>query len=39
VIALDQVGYVPLVEIGTGFLFQVIAERAEPAPLSVTTNL
>jgi DNA replication protein DnaC len=39
VIAFDEVGYVPLAEIGTGFLFQVIAERAERAPLIVTTNL
>jgi DNA replication protein DnaC len=30
-IALDEVGYVPLAEIGAGFLFQVIAERAEKA--------
>jgi len=30
VIALDEVGYVPLAEIGTEFLFQVIADRAEP---------
>ena len=28
-IALDEVGYVPLAEIGAEFLFQVIAERAE----------
>ena len=39
VIALDEVGYVPLAEIGTEFLFQVIADRAEPATLIVTTNL
>jgi hypothetical protein len=31
VIALDEVGYVPLAEIGAEFLFQVIAERAERA--------
>jgi hypothetical protein len=29
VIVLDEVGYVPLAEIGAEFLFQVIAERAE----------
>src|SRR5439155_1593926 len=29
VIALDEVGYVPLAELGAEFLFQVIAERAE----------
>ncbi len=39
VIALDEVGYVPLAEIGAEFLFQVIAERAERATLIVTTNL
>jgi len=35
-IALDEVGYVPLAEIGAEFLFQVIAERAERASLIVT---
>ena len=39
VIVLDEVGYVPLAEIGAEFLFQVIAERAERATLIVTTNL
>ena len=29
VIVLDEVGYVPLADIGAEFLFQVIAERAE----------
>ena len=38
-IALDEVGYVPLAEIGAEFLFQVIAERAEKATVIVTTNL
>src|SRR6266516_3841538 len=38
-IAIDEVGYVPLVEIGAEFLFQVIAERAEQAALILTTNL
>jgi len=28
-IAIDEVGYVPLAEVGAEFLFQVIAERAE----------
>jgi len=37
-IALDEVGYVPLAEIGAEFLFQVIAERAERASLIVTTK-
>src|SRR5260370_880484 len=39
VIVLDEVGYVPLPDIGAEFLFQVIAERAERATLIVTTNL
>ena len=38
-IAVDEVGYVPLADIGAEFLFQVIAERAERATLIVTTNL
>jgi len=38
-IALDEVGYVPLADIGAEFLFQVISERAERAALIVTTNL
>lgn len=38
-IALDEVGYVPLADIGAEFLFQVISERAERAALMVTTNL
>ena len=39
VIAIDEVGYVPLAEIGAEFLFQVIAERAEKAVVLMTTNL
>ena len=38
-IVLDEVGYVPLADIGAEFLFQVIAERAELATFIVTTNL
>jgi len=38
-IALDEVGYIPLAEVGAEFLFQVIAERAEKAAVIVTTNL
>jgi DNA replication protein DnaC len=38
-IALDEVGYVPLAEVGAEFLFQVIAERSEKAAVIVTTNL
>ena len=38
-IAMDEVGYVPLAEVGAEFLFQVIADRAEKAALILTTNL
>jgi DNA replication protein DnaC len=38
-IAIDEVGYVPLAELGAEFLFQVIAERAEQAAVILTTNL
>jgi DNA replication protein DnaC len=38
-IALDEVGYVPLADIGAEFLFQVLSERAERAAIIVTTNL
>src|SRR5262249_48863553 len=38
-IALDEVGYVPLADIGAEVLFQVISERAERAAIIVTTNL
>lgn len=38
-IAIDEVGYVPLAEVGAEFLFQVIAERAEKAAVVMTTNL
>jgi DNA replication protein DnaC len=38
-IALDEVGYVPLAEVGAELLFQVIADRAERAALIITTNL
>ena len=39
VIAIDEVGYVPLAEVGAEFLFQVIADRSEKAALILTTNL
>jgi DNA replication protein DnaC len=39
VIAIDEVGYVPLAEVGAEFLFQVIAERAERTAVILTTNL
>ena len=39
VLALDEVGYVPLAEVGAELLFQVIAERAERSTVLLTTNL
>ena len=39
VLAIDEVGYVPMADVGAEFLFQVIAERAERAALILTTNL
>lgn len=39
VIAIDEVGYVPLAEVGAELLFQVIADRAERAAVIITTNL
>jgi DNA replication protein DnaC len=39
VIAIDEVGYVPLAEVGAEFLFQVVADRAEKAAVILTTNL
>jgi DNA replication protein DnaC len=38
-IAIDEVGYVPLAEVGAEFLFQVIAVRAERTAVILTTNL
>lgn len=38
-IAIDEVGYVPLAEAGAELLFQVISERAEKAAVILTTNL
>lgn len=38
-IAIDEVGYVPMADLGAEFLFQVIAERAEKATVVITTNL
>jgi hypothetical protein len=38
-IAIDEVGYVPLAEVGAEFLFQIVAERAEKAAVVLTTNL
>lgn len=38
-IAVDEVGYIPMADVGAEFLFQVIAERAEKAAVILTTNL
>jgi len=38
-IAIDEVGYVPLADVGAEFLYQVVSERAERAALIMTTNL
>lgn len=39
VIAIDEVGYVPVAEVGAEYLFQVVADRAEKAAVILTTNL
>jgi len=39
VIAIDEVGYVPLADIGAELLFQIVADRTEKAALILTTNL
>ena len=36
---IDELGYVPLAEIGAELLFQVVSERCERAPIIITTNL
>ena len=38
-IAIDEVGYVPLADIGAELLFQVVSDRAERATVIMTTNL
>lgn len=38
-IAIDEMGYVPLAEVGGELLFQVIADRSEKSALIITTNL
>ena len=38
-LAIDEIGYVPLEETGAELLFQVITERAEKAAIIITTNL
>lgn len=39
VVCIDELGYVPLADVGAELMFQVIAGRAEKAALIVTTNL
>lgn len=38
-LAIDEMGYVPLEETGAELLFQVTTERAEKAVIIITTNL
>lgn len=38
-VCIDELGYVPLAELGAELLFQVISERAETAAVIITTNL
>jgi DNA replication protein DnaC len=38
-IGIDEVGYVPMAEVGAEYVFQVIADRAEKAAVILTTNL
>jgi DNA replication protein DnaC len=38
-VCIDELGYVPLAEIGAELLFQVISDRAEQASVVITTNL
>ena len=38
-LCIDELGYVPLADIGAELLFQVISERCERAALIITTNL
>jgi DNA replication protein DnaC len=38
-IAIDEVGYVPLADVGAELVFQIIADRTERAALILTTNL
>jgi DNA replication protein DnaC len=38
-VAIDELGYVPLANVGAELLFQVVSERSERAALILTTNL
>ena len=38
-VCIDELGYIPLAELGAELLFSVISERAEKASVIITTNL
>lgn len=38
-VCIDELGYIPLAELGAELLFQVISDRAEKASIIITTNL
>jgi DNA replication protein DnaC len=38
-VCIDELGYVPLADLGAELLFQVISDRAEKASVLITTNL
>jgi DNA replication protein DnaC len=38
-LCIDELGYVPLADVGAELLFQVVSERCERATLLITTNL
>ena len=38
-LCIDELGYVPLADVGAELLFQVVSERCERAALLITTNL
>jgi DNA replication protein DnaC len=38
-LCIDELGYVPLADVGAELLFQVISERSETAAVVITTNL
>jgi len=38
-VAIDELGYVPLANVGAELLFQVVSERSERAAIILTTNL
>ncbi len=38
-LCIDELGYIPLADVGAELLFQVVSERCERAPILITTNL